>query len=379
MKFPFLKPSPPRLSKNIDLLEKIENSGIYTNFGPVNSEFEKQLSYLFDESEKQTCLTVCNATIGLMIAVNDAINNQKQKGAKYCVLPSFTFAATGHAAYWNGLEPLFCDIDPRNWSLDLKVLKRILEKYGKEIAVIMPYATFGSSLDIQAYEDLSLKYTVPVVIDAAASLGSLDLNGKQFGAGSLLPIVFSMHATKSFSTAEGGVIYCKDSDLISRLKRMENFGFNESRSAVGIGINGKLPEVIAALALLRLPNQAAITEKRTHLAGYYLDNLTGFDFQQAVGNPSFQFFPASIRKPEIRNRFVDVMRSKGVELRTYFNPCLHEQPFFKNAKKSDLSVTESLSNSIVSFPLYESMSIEDVKEIVTISNKTHSEFEDMID
>ena len=146
-------------------------------------------------------------------------------------MPSFTFAAAAQAAMWAGLVPLLCDIDPRDWLPDAGAELRLLQRHGADIAVIFPYATFGAALDISRYDALSERFGIPVVVDAAASLGSLEPGGRNFGAGSRHPVVFSMHATKAFATGEAGLVHCADPARIAELRDMANFGFGAPRSA----------------------------------------------------------------------------------------------------------------------------------------------------
>jgi dTDP-4-amino-4,6-dideoxygalactose transaminase len=160
-------------------------------------------------------------------------------------MPSFTFAAAGQAALRAGLTPHFCDVDQDRWAMSCRSAEELLDQYGKDVAVIFPYASFGTDIDLDQFLELSRRYCVPIVIDAAASLGTLALDGRSFGSGFPFPIVFSMHVTKLFATAEAGLIYCYDKPTAERLRAMTNFGFEESRHATIPGLNGKLPEVIA--------------------------------------------------------------------------------------------------------------------------------------
>ena len=128
---------------------------------------------------------------------------------------------------------------------------------GDRVGVIVPYATFGTDLDLDRYAWLARRYDVGVVVDAAASLGTIDAAGRGFGTGAPFAIVYSMHATKTFAVAEGGLIHCGDADRIATLRAMANFGFDPSgssgaRSATLPGINAKLPEVIALMARAKL-------------------------------------------------------------------------------------------------------------------------------
>ena len=262
MAIPFLRPSPPKLSELIEELISIEQSGRYTNYGPVNSQFEVELiNKVF--GGQGACVTTCNATVGLMIAIREAMSEPRGSNVRYALMPSFTFAATAHAAIWAGLTPLLCDIDPQTWLPCPQAEEELLRTHAGEIAVLIPYATFGNNLDLARYDRISSEYGVPVVIDAAASLGSVDENGRGFGTGSRHAIVYSMHATKTFATAEGGVIYCEDSQRVARLRSMGNFGFEVPRTATMPGLNAKLSEIGALLALKRLEDFEAVVAQRT--------------------------------------------------------------------------------------------------------------------
>jgi len=218
MQIPLIKPSPPRLSEAAEQLRAIEESGIFSNFGPVNSAFEQDmLAQMFGGSG--ACMTVCNATIGLMLAIQQAVGSRPRR-TRYALMPSFTFAAAAHAAMWCGLTPLFCDIDPNTWAASPADEERLLAKHGDDIAVVMPYAAFGYDIDLARYEDMMVRRGIPVVVDAAASLGTLSAQGVGFGTGFSGWVVFSMHATKAFATGEAGVIYSRNEAFVAELRQM---------------------------------------------------------------------------------------------------------------------------------------------------------------
>ncbi len=376
MKFehPFLRPAPSKLSQALNRLAEIEASGIFTNFGPKVVEFESRIAQWFS-SPGGSCLTVNNATTGLLLAVRYELEKRghgHSERARYAIMPSFTFAATIQSALWNGLVPLFCDIDPETWTMSGSHLAELLKMYEGQVALVMPYATFGNSLSLELYAGIAAS-GIGVVIDAAASLGSLDLDGRQFGSGFTSPIVFSLHATKSFSTSEGGLIYCADELAVRQLRCMSNFGFNEAREAVTLGLNGKMAEHNALLSILKLEDFSHVRGHRVELAGLYKRELPDFQFQKNVGSPVFQFLPAllPVDVAHRRSEFIQRLRARGVEVRTYFSPALHEQSYFRDrSPKSELPVTESISSVVVSLPLYETMSVSSLKKITEIARET---------
>src|ERR1700761_5615502 len=217
MNIPLVRPAPPQLSLAIDELRSLEQSGIFSNFGPVNTQFEQQMLERFFGGEG-ACMTVCNATIGLMLAIKEAVGDAPQ--GKFALMPSFTFAAAAHAALWCGLTPLLCDVDPATWAADPNAESELLARYAGKVAVVMPYSTFGYPIELERYTRIATQLGVPVVVDGAASLGTADEHGRGFGTGFAGSVVYSMHATKSFAVGEAGVIYSADAERIARLRTM---------------------------------------------------------------------------------------------------------------------------------------------------------------
>jgi dTDP-4-amino-4,6-dideoxygalactose transaminase len=364
---PFIRPNPPKLSAMTTELRAIEDSGIFSNYGPVNSRLEDRIaSSVF--GSRGACVTVANATIGLMLAIKQAVG-WKPTG-RYALMPSFTFAATAHAALWCGLTPLLCDIDPDTWLPEAAAEDTLLKRYGNEIAVILPNATFGNCLDLTRYHGLSAEYGIPLVIDAAASMGSLDAEDQAFGIDSRFPLVFSLHATKAFATSEGGLIYCADRDLITTVRAMGNFGFGEPRSATMPGLNAKLNEVTALQGLVKLNDFESIAEHRDDLFEQYRTLLPEFTFQHLTGNrTAHQFVPVLV--PEARaghvRQVAAALDQRGIGSGRYFVPHIAEQPFFQQScVASDLTVTEEISRRVIALPISDSMTADDVAYICEI-------------
>ncbi len=366
---PFLRPKPPSLCDLGDELRTIERSGIFTNYGPVNTRFETALQDgMF--ADGGGCVTVCNATIGLMMAIRAVVERAdaggglqpERPGRRYALMPSFTFAAAAMAADWAGLTPLFCDVDERDWAASADAEEAMISQHGENIAVIVPYATFGTCIDLGRYERLSARTGIPVVIDGAASLGSLDVSGRAFGAGCALPVVFSMHVTKTFSTAEGGVIHSTDPELIRTLRIMGNFGFGIPRSATMPGLNSKLSEIGALLALARLHQFEAVVTHRECLARRYREALPGLGFQEMRGmRCAYQFMPVLLpeRFDGSRDLVIAGLMARGIGAAAYFAPHVAEQPFFlARGVAGDLSVTARISRRVLSLPLWDEMTEE---------------------
>jgi dTDP-4-amino-4,6-dideoxygalactose transaminase len=362
---PLLRPRPARLSRLLAALAEIENSGIYSNFGPVNTRFEQEVLHAVF-SDIGACLTVSNATAGLMIAMRHAIG-ANPAGRRYALMPSFTFAAAAQAALWNGLTPLLCDIEAEGWTPSASAEDALIKRYGNEIAVIVPYATFGNGLDLDRYRRLSERHGIPVVIDAAASLGTLDEGGQGFGMGFPHPVIFSMHTTKPFATAEGGLIYCSDPAVADTLRAMSNFGFGQPRLATLPGLNAKLSEFHALLALAKLPEIDAVATHRTAMAQRYRERLEGWTFQRLTcRRQAITFMPVLLPERAAARRREILLRlgADGIGAGTYFSPHLAEHPYFADTcVAGDLSVTARIARRIVVLPMSDAITADEVAAV----------------
>ena len=369
-RLPLIAPRPSKLSEMAEELRAIETRGLYSNGGPVVRGFEVDLrDGMFGGAGD--CLAVGNATLGLMIAIRHAAGPRSGTGA-FALMPSFTFAATAHAAEWAGLTPLLCDVDPGDWAASEAAEAAAFARYGDRIAVVVPYATFGASIDLARYRGYAER-GVGVVVDAAASLGALDAEGQAFGKSEPFAIVYSMHATKVFATAEGGVIHSGDAALIEALRRMTNFGFAGGRSAEGPGFNAKLPEVLGVLAAEKLKHIEQIAEHRAALDAAYRTRLggfaaeKGFEFQVQRGRRQAVQCQSLLLPRQFAGHRAAIMASladEGVGSGQYFSPHLAEQPWFRaNAVIEPVPVCDDVAARILSLPVTDGMTEADVDRV----------------
>ena len=367
MDLPLIRSNPPRLSALGPQLEALEASGIFTNNGPRVRRFEAALVERLFAGEG-ACLTIANAAIGLMIAIRQAIGPGKANG-RFALMPSFASAATAQAAIWSGLTPMLCDIDPGSWTADGAQEEVLLARHAGQIAVLAPCATFGRSLDLDRYHWLSKRYEVPVIVDAAASLGTIDRQYRNFGTGSELVLIFSMHAANSFAIGEGGVIYSADAGRIAALRTMTNFGFDENRAAIMPGLNGAMSEVSAVMGLAKLAEFDRIADHRAALAARYRNRLPdyemqdGDDFRQAMPVMSVLLPPATA---PYRDQLIEAMAVSGIGVGKGASPHLAEQPYFKaEASFESLPVSDEIAARMLCFPLSDAMTTADVDRVCT--------------
>jgi len=362
LKLPLIAPRPPRLSEMSEELRALEASGYFSNGGPIVRDFErKAVAQLF--GGEGFALAVSNATLGLLLAIREA---RAGRPGRYALVPAFTFAATAHAALWAGLTPILVDSDSADWAASITAMEEALARHGEEVAVVVPYDTFGCGIDLDRYQALSDRHDVGVVIDAAASLGSLDAAGRGFGTGARFTCVFSMHATKTFATAEGGLIYAADENRIQVLRRMQNFGFGAPRTATQEGINAKLPELLGLMARAKLSEIDAVAEHRAALDHIYRETLgDSVAFQRSHATRQVaQFMPMLLPEGTDRAAIMAGLAEQGIGTGHYFSPHIGQQPYFRQACiTGPTPVADDLSARMLSLPVTDAMTEADVATI----------------
>lgn len=357
LRFPLVDPHPPCLSEHLDVLRRVEKSGHYSNNGPELRAFEAEATeHLF--GGEGACLGVSNATVGLMLAIRHAAGGEPASG-KLAMMPAFTFAATAQAAEWAGLTPLLVDSDPDDWGASAAAEERMLRRHGERIGVIVPYATFGNAIDLDRYAWLMRQYGVGVVIDAAASLGTIDAAGKGFGTGAPFAVVYSLHATKTFAVAEGGLIHSGDTALVDRLRAMNNFGFQGARSAAIPGFNAKMPEMIAAMARLKLAEIDQVCATRSAVETAYREALTEVGLQRIDGQRhAMQFMSALLPHGMAgrRDALIARLAEDGIGCGAYFSPHLGQQPWIRDhGFAGPTPVADDIAARIISLPISDVM------------------------
>ncbi len=356
---PLIDPRPPRLSDLTEALRRVEASGVFSNNGPEVRAFEAAATARLYGGQGAS-LAVANATLGLMIALKDAAPD-----GGYAIMPALTFAATAQAALWAGLTPLIVDVDPDDWSAAPAAEAEALATCSGQVAAMLPYATFGNAIDLGRYRRFAERHGVGVVVDAASSLGTLDEDGRGFGADAPFAVVGSMHATKTFAVAEGGLIHSGDERLVARLRAMANFGFEQGRSASLPGLNAKLPEVLAVAARAKLDEIEPVATGRATVEAAYREALTDFQLQQVRGRRrAMQFMPVLLpaHLADRRDAIAAAMSAEGVGTGRYFSPHLGEQPWIRrHAVLRPTPVADALAARMVSLPITDAMTPADAQ------------------
>lgn len=351
--------------------ETIVESNWFTNFGPQEQNFSKKLE---DFIGQQTHVaTVANATLGLVLAVKALMIPRKTDTKTKVLIPSFTFAAVAEAIEWCGLKPVFVDINEKSWQMKLPEAEQYVNDHPDEVVGIIFCNVFGvGAPEIDNWEKLATKHNLPLVIDSAAGFGSRYKDGYLLGARGDCEI-FSFHATKPFGIGEGGAIVGRSKKLITKLKSLENFGFNDKREVNDIGLNGKLQEINAAIGLWRLTNIESSVTQRQQVQQMFIDKLSplGYVFQDNTNQSSVCFVSALAKDQNQASRAFRALRSSGVEANRYYNPALHKQSAFKKYERAmSLSTTDDICSRVLSLPAHHEVSKKVLHNIVSIIEKS---------
>lgn len=340
-------------------IESILDSRFLTNDGPNVQRFEKAVEEYVGVKH---CIACCNGTVALELAVR-ALGLSGE-----VIVPSMTFIATAHSLQWQGITPVFVDIDPSTNTLDPKLIQQhITESTSGIIGVHL----WGHGCDIRGLEEVAEKNNLKLMFDAAHAFGC-SYRGKKIG-GFGDAEVFSFHATKFFNTFEGGAVVTNDDELAEKLRLMRNFGFNGVDNVEYIGTNGKMTEVCAAMGLASFESVDDFIDCNTERYRAYqrgvseVPYLRLIPYDEAEQN-NFQYIileldPAS---PISRDHIVDMLWKENVIARKYFYPGCHRMEPYRSDwkyKQMLLPETERLCDRVIALPTGTAMSIQDVEDV----------------
>lgn len=363
-KYPFIKPEFPSSQEMTEDYEAIIAANWFTNFGPYEQKLSTEVAN-FVSPESGHATTVANCTLGLDLAIEALFNSEK----KFVITQSFTFAAGPEMLIKNGYTPIFLDVQPGSWQMDINQARELLQ-FNDDIAGILLCNTFGvGNLDIADWEDLAKEKQVALIVDTAAGFGSKYNDNELVGARGDCE-VFSLHATKPFAVGEGGLVTSKNNDLIEKIRSLQNFGFGNDKLVHQIGTNAKMQEINCAIGLRQLKKLKSRVEHRQYLLGVYKELLVehGFTFQDNDSRSTVAFVsmlvPEGYKAGDIQKKLID----NSVEARRYYTPALHDHPkLIENSKvHSELTVTNDLTSRILSLPLLNDMEYDDVRYICNL-------------
>lgn len=334
-----------------------------TNDGPYVQELERRIC---EWTGTRHCVAVTNATLGLLFAVR-ALGMRGE-----VIVPSFTFVGTPAVLEWIGITPVFCDIDPRTHNIDPRAAERLI---GPRTGGILAVHVWGRGCDIDGLQQVADAANVPLLFDAAHAFGCTagGLPIGRFGAAE----VFSFHATKYVNAFEGGAVTTNDDALAESLRLMRNFGFSDYDQTEALGLNGKMSEASAAMAVTSLeaePRFREINERNFHAYAEALSTLSGVSvvrYDERERN-NYQYVVVEIEAATTglsRDELHQVLWAEQVRARRYFHPGCHMLEPFKTRYPQyagALPATEELTGRVLCLPTGESVSLADVEVIASI-------------
>lgn len=358
---PVTKPYLPNREKLKSYIDGIYERNWLTNNGPLVQELTRRLeAYLGVEN----LLLVSNGTLALQIAYRAMSLNEPINGAAAeAITTPFTFIATASSLKWDGITPVFADIDPDTWCLDPK---NIEEAITPNTRAIVPVHVFGSACDVEAIDAIAQRHQLKVIYDAAHAFGV------QYKGESLLKhgdaATLSFHATKLFHCGEGGAIVFKRKEDFERAKKMINFGITGPETIEELGINAKMNELQAAMGLCVLDDIEQIDQDRQSVTAKYNGRLSGIVQKQKIQagvTYNHAYYPVALSDEAHLTAAISLLRESGVFARRYFYPSLESVtalgPDFK-----ECPVSHDLAGRIMCLPIYSGLSDE---AIISIADK----------
>ena len=361
----------PNLGEFNEYLKKIWESKWITNNGQFHQQLEKALAeYL---SVPYISLFT-NGTLPLITAL------QALRITGEVITTPYSFVATTHALWWNGIKPVFVDIDPNTGDLDPN---RVEAAITPRTTAILPVHVYGKPCDVDAIQDIADKYGLRVIYDAAHAFG-VKVDSRQSktlskGEGDYVSVLnagdlstLSFHATKVFNTVEGGAMVMHDAKMKQRIDYLKNFGFANETTVVGPGINSKMDEIRSAYGLLNLKQVDKAIEARHQVAIKYrealrnVEGITFFDDMPGVRH-NYSYFPIFIDAQKYgmtRDELYAKMKSQNVLGRRYFYPLISEFSTYRGLESADpanLPNAHKMADSVICLPMHHALSEEDIQ------------------
>lgn len=362
-RIPVTSPLLPPLEDFIPYLEKIWESSWLTNSGPFHQQLEIELAnYLGVEHLS----LFANGTLALVTAL------QALRITGEVITTPYSFVATAHSLLWNGLKPVFVDIDPLTNNIDPA---KIEEAITSSTTAILPIHCYGIPSDVDRIQHIADTYGLRVIYDAAHAFGVRKNGDSILKQGDLS--ILSFHATKVFNTFEGGAIICPDAQVKKRIDYLKNFGYAGETTVMAPGINAKMNEVSAAFGLLQLKHVDAAIARRKQIFERYCDELGGIPGLSLLKLSAgiiwnYAYCPVFVEEKYFsvsRDELFAKLRDENIIVRRYFYPLITEFPMYRglrSAKRKNLPVAVSVAAKVVCLPIFPGLSDEDISSIVKV-------------
>ena len=359
-------PLMPSLDELNVYLQDIWSGKSITNNGYYHKELEKALCEYLDVP---FISLFTNGTLPLITAL------QAMRITGEVITTPFSFVATTHALWWNGIKPVFVDIDPVTYNLDPEKIEAAITP---RTTAIMPVHVYGQPCDTKRIQEIADKYGLKVIYDAAHAFG-VKVNGKSIlNAGDMSTLSF--HATKVYNTIEGGALVMHDEQTKKRIDSLKNFGFAGETTVVAPGINSKMDEVRAAYGLVNLKQVDKAIEARRRVADTYreaLKEIPGIRFMDDVPGVqhNYAYFPIFVDEAQYgmsRDELYFKMKEHNVLGRRYFYPLISTFSTYRgleSAHPDNLPVATKMAEQVICLPMYYGLTNEDLERITSLVMK----------
>lgn len=351
----------PNLDEFTDMLKDIWNKKWITN----NGEYHKCLESALAEYLKVPFVSLfTNGTLPLITAL------QALRITGEVITTPYSFVATTHSLWWNGIRPVFVDIDPATGNIDPDKIEAAITP---KTTAIMPVHVYGKPCDTERIQAIADKYGLKVIYDAAHAFG-VEVNGQSIlNAGDLSTLSF--HATKVYNTIEGGALVMHDAKAKQRIDYLKNFGFAGETEVVAPGINSKMDEIRAAYGLLNLHQVDAAIEARHKVATTYreaLHKVNGITFFEDIPGVrhNYSYFPIFIdaeRYGMTRDELYFKMKEDNVLGRRYFYPLISEFTTYRglpSAARENLPIAHRMAETVICLPMHHALTDEDIARVI---------------
>jgi len=350
----------PNLDEFTESLKEIWESKWITN----NGQFHQKLEAALAEYLKVPYVSLfTNGTLPLLTAL------QALRITGEVITTPYSFVATTHALWWNGIKPVFVDIDPSTGNIDPQKIEAAITP---RTTAILPVHVYGKPCDTEAIQAIADKYGLKVIYDAAHAFG-VEVNGESLlNAGDMSTLSF--HATKVFNTIEGGAMVMHDEKTKQRIDYLKNFGFANEIEVVGPGINSKMDEIRSAYGLLNLKQVDAAIAARQKVAVAYrkaLRNVDGISFWDDMPGVrhNYSYFPIFIDAEKYgmtRDELYMKMKDQGVWSRRYFYPLISEFSTYRGLESSrpeNLPNAHMMADTVICLPMHHALTEEEIDKI----------------
>lgn len=344
-------------------LEDIWNRKWLTNNGFYHKELENALA---DYLGVKYISLFTNGTLPLITALQAL----ELRDGEIITTP-YSFVATTHSIWWNGLKPVFVDIDPVSGNIDPNKIEAAITE---NTVAIMPVHVYGTPCDTDKIQKIADKYGLKVIYDAAHAFGVKVNNKSILEAGDMSTLSF--HATKVYNTIEGGALICHSEEMKSKIDHLKNFGFSNEVTVDAPGINSKMDEIRSAYGLLNLKQVDKAIESRRNTADFYrraLKDVKGIRCLEDLDGVkhNYSYFPIFIDKnySMTRDELYEELKKNNILGRRYFYPLITEFAPYRNydsAKIENLPIATKIANQVLCLPMYADMEKSDIERIISI-------------